>query len=219
MPFPNIFELLTFPVIIYGSMFGAFKTYKVLSSKDDVKLENLLKFWIVFCGILFLFPFIENTIGFIMFSSFIYLAKLGLLFWIVFGSGKIDFAYTFIDDQIMAAIEPYMLQVIERTKDYRQTACEVVVMLVNGAHHGVITVLIGQMSDPKIGSLSKKIDDTKKVIRIEQDNREREDRKKSYQSVTGNPTDDDSSSKIGRLSNDGLRKRKNKNDDDVTNVD
>jgi len=157
----GLFDLLTWPLILLGLLRGSYYSYKcVHENYDDERKKQQLQYWVVFCAIIFFFPWFDALFGWFIFGGLISIAKFIFLIMVVVSRSKYTFLYLFIDEQFVGFLEPWVKKILSLTENYRKQVENQVALVSTAILLSIINLLINEMSDQNVLKLKKMIGNT-----------------------------------------------------------
>lgn len=173
----NLFDLLTWPLILLGLIRGSYYTYKCLkedSNKD--RKEEQLQYWVVFSAIIFFFPWFDRILGWFLFAGLIGIAKFILLIMVVVTRSNYRFIYVLIEQNFLSLVEPWVKKALILTEDFRSQFCDFTLICLTSGHQWLIQLLINEMSNEKVQTLKKTLNNSINIVKREEVAREKQDR-------------------------------------------
>jgi len=188
-----LFDLLTWPLILLGLIRGSYNTYKCL--KQDVtnaQKEEQLQYWVVFCGIIFFFPWFDRILGWFLFGGLIGIMKFILLLMVVVTRSKYGFVYKLIEEQFSSFVEPWVQKSLKFTEVFRTQVCNFTLVFLTSTHQSLISLLLNETSNECCRLLKNNLNKTIEIIKREETKR---DKKKDRSHNDDNNVDDNKKSK------------------------
>jgi len=179
----NLIDLVTYPVAILGLLRGSYRTYKALENPDFEKQQKVLEFWVVLIAILFLFPWIEWVLSWIMLGSIMTTLKVILLLAVAINEKQLGFVYKLMEEQVMPAVEPYVQRLLKETKGLRSKACDTILFAATEMHQWLMRLLVSQCDSQHLDELKSQTKKTTNCIKMELVERAKNERKDETSSV------------------------------------
>jgi len=161
----GLFDFLTWPLILLGLLRGSYNSYKCVHEDCDAETKKQqLQYWVVFCAIIFFFPWFDALLGWFIFGGLISIAKFGFLVMVVVSRSKYTFLYMLIDEQFVAMLEPSIKKTLSLTENFRKQVENQIVLISTQILSSIINLLINEMSDQNLLKLKNMIGKTMEKI-------------------------------------------------------